>query len=637
MLVVIFNNQKVTCDVMERRDNLDNERIKILLVDDRADQLVAIESVLKSDQYHLMTAFSGEEALKLILKHEFAVILLDVQMSGMNGFETAQLIKMRERSMHIPIIFITATGKTNEQALERYSAGVIDYIVKPFNPDTLRLKIDGYVEMYKNRHQLWRQNELMWNRTFEIGHALPADVSYGHTITLLESIADALVAVDRDWRFTYVNQEAERRFGISREELIGRSLWSVSTNLLRPDDVYRSLLHAAAAQTPVQFECCTIDEKQWFEIRTYPSESGLSIYFSEVTARKRMELELQRSQQYFRQIFNSSPSLMALCGPDGEFLDVNENWVRNTGYSLVEIRGRSLQVIRIEAEGEDGVTVWCPLKSPSTNRKIHYTTKYGEKRDGLLSTEMLDIHEERHLLCVIADITERVQMDKHIARLGQLNLVGEMAAGIAHEIRNPMTTVRGFLQLSKTGVNREFADIMIQELDRANAIITEFLSLAKNTFSNQKPQKLSAIIEFLFPLMEAEALMLGKRVELQLGDCPELMLDEKEIRQVILNMVKNGLDAMEPGGKVTLRTYADVNAGILEITDQGPGIPDNIMEKIGTPFFTTKDSGTGLGLAVCYSIANRHRATIDVRTGKQGTTFTIRFPLRQEESTLSGE
>ncbi|WP_052487488.1 ATP-binding protein [Gordoniibacillus kamchatkensis] len=240
------------------------------------------------------------------------------------------------------------------------------------------------------------------------------------------------------------------------------------------------------------------------------------------------------------------------------------------------------------------------------------------------------------MLCVINDITERVRMDKQIARLGQLNLIGEMAAGIAHEIRNPMTTVRGFLQLSKTGVNREFADIMIQELDRANAIITEFLSLAKNTYSNQKPQQLNGIIEYLFPLMEAEAVLMDKRVELELGDCPELMLDEKEIRQLVLNMVNNGLDAMEPGGVVTLRTYAEPNAGVLEIIDQGSGIPDDILDKIGTPFFTTKDSGTGLGLAVCYSIANRHKAMIDVRTGKGGTTFTIRFPQRRDESTNLG-
>ncbi|KIL40193.1 hypothetical protein SD70_15365 [Gordoniibacillus kamchatkensis] len=325
---------------MERRDSMDNERINILLVDDRADHLVALESALRSDQYRLMTAFSGEEALKLILKHEFAVILLDVQMPGMNGFETARLIKMREVSMQIPIIFMTAFDSTHGESFQGPSAGAIDYIVKPFSPQTLKQKIDRFVKLHQTRRQLWRQRGLKQKGAFETGQmpttsasepsslspmsALPADVSYGQTITILESIADAFVAVDRDWRFTYANREAERRLGMSRAELVGRLLWTVPTHLQKPEDVYRAFRQAAAEQIPVHVECCSEDEKMWFEIRAYPSGSGLSIYFSEVTARKRMELELQRSQQYFRQIFNSSPSLMALCRPDGSFLDVNE-------------------------------------------------------------------------------------------------------------------------------------------------------------------------------------------------------------------------------------------------------------------------------------------------------------------------
>ena len=112
---------------------------------------------------------------------------------------------------------------------------------------------------------------------------------------------------------------------------------------------------------------------------------------------------------------------------------------------------------------------------------------------------------------------------------------------------------------------------------------------------------------------------------LDLHDCPDISVDEKEIRQLILNIVLNGLDSMPPGGQLTIKTYVEEQAVILEIKDQGKGISSEILEKLGTPFFTTKENGTGLGLAICYSVAERHQADIDIETGNEGSTFSIRF------------
>ena len=114
--------------------------INILMVDDLQENLTALEAVLSSPQYHLVSARSGEEALRYILKQDFAVILLDVQMPGLNGFETAKLIKARKKSKNIPIIFITAISQDMEHVLHGYSVGAIDYIFKPFNPETLKKK-----------------------------------------------------------------------------------------------------------------------------------------------------------------------------------------------------------------------------------------------------------------------------------------------------------------------------------------------------------------------------------------------------------------------------------------------------------------------------------------------------------------
>ncbi|HEX3032847.1 MAG TPA: ATP-binding protein [Bacillota bacterium] len=230
---------------------------------------------------------------------------------------------------------------------------------------------------------------------------------------------------------------------------------------------------------------------------------------------------------------------------------------------------------------------------------------------------------------IVRDMTQRKTMEKELARLDRLNMIGEMAAGIGHEVRNPMTSVKGFLQLlankEEETVKLEYYHLMIDELDRANQIITEFLSLARDRSVELSPACLNSIITSLMPLLTADANKEDKHICLSQQAVPSIPLDEKEIRQLILNLVKNGLEATQPGGSLTIGTYGEKNEVVLFVRDQGSGISPEVFEKLGTPFVTTKDEGAGLGLSVCYSIAHKHRAKIDVTTGPGGTTFFVRF------------
>jgi len=135
------------------------QKVSILLVDDRAENLLALEAVLTSPKYHLVCAHSGEEALKFVLKQDFAAILLDVQMPGLNGFETAKLIKAREKSRHIPILFITAISQEAEHVFRGYSVGAIDYIFKPFQPEALQKKVEEFVRIYQNHERMLLEGE----------------------------------------------------------------------------------------------------------------------------------------------------------------------------------------------------------------------------------------------------------------------------------------------------------------------------------------------------------------------------------------------------------------------------------------------------------------------------------------------
>jgi signal transduction histidine kinase len=213
-----------------------------------------------------------------------------------------------------------------------------------------------------------------------------------------------------------------------------------------------------------------------------------------------------------------------------------------------------------------------------------------------------------------------------------------MAASICHEIRNPMTTVRGFMQI--LGQKREYAKdedifkLMIEEIDRANEIITNFLSLAGNKEIVSKPVSLNLLINKLYPIINSDALMSDQSLILQLDEVPFLLLDEKEICQLIMNLTRNGIEAMSPGGVLTISTRLCQGEVWLEVADQGKGIAPELIDKLGTPFLTTKDNGTGLGLAVCYSIAMRHNAKIEVDTGSQGTTFRVKFNLKNNSASV---
>ncbi|WP_286229899.1 GAF domain-containing protein [Neobacillus mesonae] len=234
------------------------------------------------------------------------------------------------------------------------------------------------------------------------------------------------------------------------------------------------------------------------------------------------------------------------------------------------------------------------------------------------------------ICCLFKNVTEKKKYAKELKRLSSLELIGQMAAGISHEIRNPMTTVRGFLQFLKKDEkyrNQDYYfDLMIEELDRANSIITEFLSMGNTRTSDLQMLDLNSIIRDTAPLIKIDASSQNKSIKIKTEEIPELLLNRNEIRQLLLNLCRNGLEAMDPEKVLTIRTYKDHDHSVvLAVEDQGEGIKPEIVEKLGTPFFTTKDNGTGLGLGVCYAIAARHHAQIDIQTESEGTTFSVRF------------
>ncbi len=469
-----------------------------------------------------------------------------------------------------------------------------------------------------------RQIEAAEGKFVKAFHCSPDPI----TITTLE-----------EGRYVEVNDAWVERTGFARHEAVGHTGGELGIWLspYKRELLTKSICKSGSVQCiETNFRTRSGEIRNYLisaDILNIDQTSYLLCIHKDITERKQMEEKLRLSEECFSKAFNASPIIMCITTLEGEgtVIDVNDQFCRVLGFTREEVLGKnSLDAgFWLDVSERLLVTIMIKKKQSVRDMEIQFVTKSGELRMGLYSAERIDIAGQACILSLLIDITERRQMEIEMNRLDRLNLVGEMAASIGHEIRNPMTTVRGFLQMLQGKNNylddSETLELMIDELDRANAIITEFLSLAKHKLVKLEDTDLNLIIRHMMPLLQVHALPQDKLVQLQLADSARVLADEKEIRQLLLNLVRNGLEAMPPGGVLTIRTVREGQYIVLAIEDQGPGIAPQILEKIGTPFFSTKENGTGLGLAVCYGIARRHNASIDIETSSEGTTFQIRF------------
>jgi PAS domain S-box len=358
---------------------------------------------------------------------------------------------------------------------------------------------------------------------------------------------------------------------------------------------------------------------------------------NDITDQIQAEQALRHSEEKFSKVFHGSPIMMTLSSlQESKILDANEAFCRGMGYIPNEIIGRPIpDEMKIVAKPDNKQDLDKGLyeEGELEGAQIDFRTKSGEIRHGMLWGQLLYLNDKLCRMTSLIDITEQKRIEQEMARLSDLNLIGEMAASIGHEIRNPMTSVRGFLQLfkEKYAEDGEFLDLMIEELDRANSIISEVLGMAKNKVVYLQPQYIDQIVKNIYPMLEADANYRGIKITLELGKPPMPVIDQNEIRQVILNLARNGLEAMESGGTLTIGTTVEKGEIVLYVKDEGPGLKREYIDKIGTPFFTTKENGTGLGLAVCYSIAARHKARLEFESSPRGTTFKMRFRAHKED------
>ncbi len=364
--------------------------------------------------------------------------------------------------------------------------------------------------------------------------------------------------------------------------------------------------------------------------------AGLAGIILDITAQRSAERKLKEQVNFLGTLIETIPNPVYYRDLDGRLIECNRAYAELLGQPKDNLIGtQHFDMYSREQAEEFYISDLALLESGTSKLSYDSVIEFadGRKVDLLIHKTILFDNEGNPsgLLGALTDLTEHREMQQTMARLDQYRIIGEMAAAIGHEVRNPMTTVRGFLQLLNESDdflgNKEYFDLMIEEIDRANSIITDFLSLGKDLHIELKPENLNRIIENSFLIFSTEARKHDHLMKMILEEVPLIPLDCKQIRQLIFNLVRNGLEAMASPGTLTISTCKTNDEIVLSIQDQGSGIDKTILGKLGKPFVTTKEKGTGLGLAVCYSIVERHGAQLEVETTDNGTIFYIKFPI----------
>ncbi|MBP1949226.1 ATP-binding protein [Virgibacillus litoralis] len=251
-----------------------------------------------------------------------------------------------------------------------------------------------------------------------------------------------------------------------------------------------------------------------------------------------------------------------------------------------------------------------------------------------LVSQIKDSNDNIYYAAAVKDITDKKEAEEMMIRSEKMSVAGQLAAGIAHEVRNPLTSLKGFLQLLQAGVNRkeEYYKIMIDEIEKMETITSELLFISKPLTDNKQIEKVQEMVVDVITLLQPQAKLKNIEILFEQTGSQTVYCDRSQIKQVLINIVKNAIEAMEEPGNIQLNVLTSEDNILLDVIDGGPGIPEEIIHKLREPFFTTKQSGTGLGLMITTQILERHDGKLEIlQNENKGSTFRIILPKQAEK------
>ncbi|SFA77338.1 MULTISPECIES: PAS domain-containing sensor histidine kinase [unclassified Bacillus (in: firmicutes)] len=447
---------------------------------------------------------------------------------------------------------------------------------------------------------------------------------------------DGIVFWDLKGKVVNANSSACRIFESSHHEIVGKRFKEFQVK--KDENYYKAMTEineTGAGKGQLFFTLPSGKEKLIeFSSRMHSVDGYHMTIFRDVSNRHRMEQELRFSELKCRKVFEGSFDGMILWDEDYIITDVNTSAELSFGISKRKIIGKSIKELVTK----------CPKKHQELMQHVEQVIQFGqhdssiilEQRDG--TPKHYDFSSKYNVveglsLTVFRDITEKMEMQEQLRKSDTLNVIGQLAAGIAHEIRNPMTALKGFVQLLKGSIKKEhemYYQVITSELQRIDTIINEFLILAKPQAVRFEECDVTKIMKETVDLLGAQAVLHN----VQFGTFYEdgggrVFCEPNQLKKVFINIIKNAIEVMPEGGMIDISFGKSRDNKLhIRIKDEGIGIPPEKLKRLGEPFYTTKDRGTGLGLMVTYRIIEEHKGFIKVESEEgKGTVFNIYLPL----------
>ena len=636
-------------------------KANILIVDDRNENLVALEAIFDDCNYNLVRAQSGSQALKRLLVDEFAVILLDVQMPDLDGFETASLIRRRQKSRHTPIIFITAINKEDRYVFRGYSMGAVDYIFKPLEPEILRSKVAVFVELYRKSQQVRIQAELLREHEVRERERAIAQLklnSEARYRSLADAVPQIVWAVGKDGVANYHNARWTEYLGATnpcRGELLAEHMHADDCSVAES-----AWAHATQSETPAAYEARLRHHSgvyRWHLVHIVPErdvDGGISGWLgtaTDIDDHKRTADALAREKEQLAITLRSIADGVITIDADGKIVLLNSVAERLTGWTQAEAFGMPLEaLLRFDTPDQHRAAHDSLVRALRENDSCEISGPLVLcARDGLqhlVAATAAPIRDGRDqvngLVLVARDISDKQRLEEERLKASKLESIGLLAGAIAHDFNNILTAIMGNISLAKlyTQPDQPIFE-RLSEAERASLwakdLTQQLLTFAKGGAPLRKTVSVGALVQ-----EAGQFAARGSHARCEFSLPEELWpveVDEGQIRQVIHNLVLNAHQAMPNGGAIALSAHNVVIGPQgkwslppgryvqLRCSDEGEGIAAENLSKIFDPYFTTKQHGSGLGLATAYSIIRKHDGliTVDSKLGT-GTRFDIYLP-----------